>query len=97
MSEGPVRQCPGCGQALRFPADVGGVLMACPECGHRFASPFRLAGSDPASACRAVPAPAAPPVPLAPPPKSLSPAPDKKPVAQNTLAARVAALYASKS
>ena len=27
MSEGPVRHCPGCGQALRFPSNVGGVLM----------------------------------------------------------------------
>ena len=106
MSEGPVRHCPGCGQALRFPSHIGGVLMACPVCGHRFASPFRLAG-----------APSAPPQPLTAPPRP-DPAPDPPPAAQatepeatptpakpaefttvrqNTLAARVAAKYAAKS
>jgi len=86
MSEGPVRTCPGCGQALRFPGNVGGMLMACPVCGHRFATPFKLA--------------AATPPPLASnatfPPSSQSSSPSK-PLTPNTLAARVAALYASKA
>jgi uncharacterized Zn finger protein (UPF0148 family) len=95
MSKDPVRHCPHCGQALRFPENVGGVLMACPECGHRFASPFRLAGT--VAAPQAPPAPLAPPVLLADSQQSVAPPPAKKPVASNTLAARVAALYASKS
>ncbi len=86
MSQSAVRQCPGCGQTLRFPEGVGGVLMACPECEHRFASPFRLAGAARPAVSAAAPiepAPAAPPA---------------KPNLQATsLAARVAALYASNS
>lgn len=98
MSEGPVRHCPGCGQMLRFPADVGGVLMACPACGRRFAAPFRLAGPPDVSACRAVSSPF-PPGPAAPgdQPVPPDPGPQAKTTAANTLAARVAALYASKS
>jgi len=38
------KRCPKCGQLLRFPEGVGGVLMACPSCGHKFSSDFRLAG-----------------------------------------------------
>ncbi len=88
MSEGPVRTCPGCGQALRFPGNVGGMLMACPVCGHRFATPFKLAAATP------------PPIasnatfPTAASPSSQPSAPNSLP---NTLAARVAALYASKA
>ena len=84
MSEGPVRTCPGCGQALRFPGNVGGMLMACPVCGHRFATPFKLATATP------------PPLAsnAAFPPSSQPSAPKPLP---NTLAARVAALYASKA
>jgi hypothetical protein len=97
MSKDPVRHCPGCGQALRFPTNVGGVLMACPECGYRFASPFKLAGNGAATAPCAVPSPLAPPV-LAPDQQIPdAPMPEKKPLALNTLAARVAAKYASKS
>lgn len=105
MSEGPVRQCPNCGQALRFPSHVGGVLMVCPVCGHRFASPFRLAG-DPALATPPRPAPLRPaPVPdpvlqptALPEPDPATPAPaEAKPIRPNTLAARVAAKYAKKA
>lgn len=94
MSEGPVRTCPGCGQTLRFPCDIGGMLMACPVCGHQFASPFRLAGSMPApqAVSSAVPAgPSSPPVAAQPAPPAL------KPVRADTVAARVAALYAAKA
>lgn len=95
MSEGSVRHCPGCGQILRFPADVGGVLMACPVCGRRFASPFRLAA--PAPACRPAPAPTAPAVAGAEPAQAPAPEPQPKSAAPSSQAARVAALYASKS
>ena len=90
MSEGPVRTCPGCGQALRFPGNIGGMLMACPVCGHRFASPFTLAAaSPPPLASNAT-------FPTAAPASQTSP-PSLKPITPNTLAARVAALYASKA
>lgn len=90
MSDAPVRTCPGCGQALRFPPDVGGVLMACPECGHRFASPFRLAG---AVKTPTPPAPTAAPPPLQP----LQPPANSATVKINTPAARAAAKYAANS
>ncbi|KHK00729.1 hypothetical protein [Desulfovibrio sp. TomC] len=107
MSEGPTRHCPGCGQTLRFPSHIGGMLMACPVCGHRFASPFKLAGASAAAAPltappRLDPAPetVAKPVaqPALPDHTPVPPVPgDLKPVRQNTLAARVAAKYAAKS
>ncbi|BAH75218.1 hypothetical protein [Solidesulfovibrio magneticus] len=89
MSDALVRTCPGCGQALRFPPDVGGVLMACPECGHRFASPFRLAGNAKKSTPQVLPA--APPLQPSPPPATLPP------VKNTTPAARAAAKYAANS
>ena len=30
---------------LRFPAHIGGVLMACPSCGNTFHSDFKLGGT----------------------------------------------------
>jgi DNA-directed RNA polymerase subunit RPC12/RpoP len=43
------KSCPSCGQQLRFPDDVGGVVMACPSCGNRFYSDFKFGtGSGPA-------------------------------------------------
>lgn len=36
------KSCPQCGQMLRFPADIGGMLMACPSCGNKFHSDFKL-------------------------------------------------------
>lgn len=93
MSQDPVRHCPGCGQALRFPDNVGGVVMACPNCGHRFASTFKLAGAP----RPATPAPQAAPV-LTPTaiPTTEDTQPANRP-ATTTMAARVAALYASKA
>jgi hypothetical protein len=38
------KECPKCGQMLRFPLDVGGILMACPSCGNKFSSDFKLGG-----------------------------------------------------
>ena len=89
MSDALVRTCPGCGQALRFPPDVGGVLMACPECGHRFASPFRLAGNA-KNTTPQVP-PAAPQLQPPQPPATLATVKNKTP------AARAAAKYAANS
>jgi DNA-directed RNA polymerase subunit RPC12/RpoP len=36
------KKCPACGQQLRFPTNIGGMLMACPTCGQKFYSDFRL-------------------------------------------------------
>lgn len=38
------KTCPNCGQRLRFPKDVGGIVMACSTCGHKFSSDFKLGG-----------------------------------------------------
>ncbi len=38
------KTCPKCGQKLRFPKDLGGIVMACPSCGHKFHSDFKLGG-----------------------------------------------------
>jgi uncharacterized Zn finger protein len=37
------KKCPECGQMLRFPVNIGGMLMACPSCGKKFHSDFKLA------------------------------------------------------
>ncbi len=44
MTDYTEKKCPQCGQQLRFPKDIGGVLMACPSCGERFQSDFKLGG-----------------------------------------------------
>jgi hypothetical protein len=70
------------------------MLMACPVCGHQFASPFRLAGQTPAPQALAAAVPAEKPS----PPVAAQPAPPvPKPVRTDTVAARVAALYAAKA
>ena len=93
--QNPVQHCPGCGQALRFPENVGGVVMACPNCGHRFASTFKLANTPRPARYSDVPTPPDPPLTsVITPPATASPA---SPPATTTLAARVAALYASKA
>ncbi len=90
MSDALVRTCPGCGQTLRFPPDVGGVLMACPECGHRFASPFRL------TVAAKTPTPPVPPV-AQPPLEPAQPPATLTSIKSNTPAARAAAKYAANS
>jgi len=40
-----LKKCPKCGQQLRFPEDIGGMLMACPSCGNKFQSDFKLGGT----------------------------------------------------
>lgn len=42
MTKFTVKKCPECGQQLRFPDDIGGMLMACPSCGKKFKSDFKL-------------------------------------------------------
>ena len=101
MQQDNMRHCPKCGQALRFPENIGGMLMACPSCGHRFATPFRLAGSG---APTAAPAPKPAVVPLQAVPNHTSPEPAQSPEPtpqtpkpSRALAARVAAIYAAKA
>jgi ribosomal protein L37AE/L43A len=45
MKEHYEKNCPECGQRLRFPKNVGGIVMACSSCGKRFHSDFKLAGT----------------------------------------------------
>lgn len=40
------KACTHCGQYLRIPTDVGGVVMACPACGHRFSSGFKMRATE---------------------------------------------------
>jgi DNA-directed RNA polymerase subunit RPC12/RpoP len=101
MQQDSARQCPQCGQALRFPENIGGMLMACPSCGHRFATPFRLAGPG---APTAAPAPKPTVVPLQTGPNHAAPEPaqpaeptSQAPKPSRALAARVAAIYAAKA
>lgn len=42
MSDHTVKSCPDCGQKLRFPENIGGMVMSCPSCGRKFYSDFRL-------------------------------------------------------
>jgi uncharacterized protein (UPF0212 family) len=45
MTDYTEKKCPECGQKLRFPVNIGGMLMACPSCGKKFHSDFKLAES----------------------------------------------------
>jgi uncharacterized paraquat-inducible protein A len=42
MTDHTEKKCPECGQMLRFPTHIGGLLMACPSCGTKFYSDFKL-------------------------------------------------------
>jgi len=42
MSEYIEKTCPKCGQQLRFPKHIGGMLMSCPSCDTKFASDFKI-------------------------------------------------------
>ena len=37
-----IKNCRRCHQPLRIPADIGGMLMRCPNCGHEFHTDFKL-------------------------------------------------------
>lgn len=42
MKNYAVIKCQKCDQLLRFPNNIGGILMACPACGNNFHSDFKL-------------------------------------------------------
>jgi predicted nucleic-acid-binding Zn-ribbon protein len=42
MNNHTVKTCPKCGQQLRIPDNIGGMLMACPSCGQKLYSDFKL-------------------------------------------------------
>lgn len=42
MHNHTVKTCPTCGQQLRIPNKIGGMLMACPSCGQKLYSDFKL-------------------------------------------------------
>lgn len=42
MDDYTEKNCPKCGQRLRIPRRIGGMLMACPSCGNKFASDFKV-------------------------------------------------------
>ena len=44
MTDHIEKSCPKCGQQLRIPKKVGGVLMVCPSCGKKIHSDFKLGG-----------------------------------------------------
>ncbi len=44
MSDSFEQKCSGCGQTLRFPKNVGGLVMVCPSCGKKFYSDFKIKG-----------------------------------------------------
>jgi DNA-directed RNA polymerase subunit RPC12/RpoP len=46
MTDHTVKKCPKCGQQLRFPENIGGMLMACPSCGNKFHSDFKLGSNQ---------------------------------------------------
>jgi len=52
MTEHTEKKCPKCGQRLRFPKNIGGMLMACPSCGEKFNSDFKLGGARQSAARR---------------------------------------------
>ena len=52
MAEHTEKKCPKCGQRLRFPKNVGGLVMACPSCGEKFKSDFKLGGAKRSSVHR---------------------------------------------
>ncbi len=37
-----IKNCKGCDRLLRIPADIGGMLMRCPGCGHEFHTDFKF-------------------------------------------------------
>ena len=45
MTDFTEKQCPKCGQQLRVPKHIGGMVMVCPSCGNKFYSDFKLGGT----------------------------------------------------
>ncbi|WP_155310925.1 hypothetical protein [Desulfosarcina ovata] len=42
MNDHTIKTCPKCGQQLRIPEKIGGMLMACPSCGKKLYTEFKL-------------------------------------------------------
>ncbi len=42
MTDYTEKKCSKCNQMLRFPNNIGGMVMACPTCGKKFYSDFKL-------------------------------------------------------
>nr|WP_319396048.1 hypothetical protein [uncultured Desulfobacter sp.] len=42
MKDYVIKNCKGCNEPLRIPADIGGMLMRCPNCGHQFHTDFKI-------------------------------------------------------
>ncbi len=51
MTDYREEKCSECGQLLRIPEKIGGILMVCPSCGNKIHSDFKL-GSG--SGCKVV-------------------------------------------
>ena len=52
MTDHTEKKCPNCGQQLRLPKNVGGLLMVCPTCGEKIHSDFKLGGTRKSAAHR---------------------------------------------
>lgn len=52
MKEFKEKDCPDCGQRLRFPQDIGGLVMVCPSCGKKFHSDFKVGSAGGAAGRR---------------------------------------------
>lgn len=46
MKDYVIKDCQGCNEPLRIPADIGGMLMRCPNCGHQFHTDFKLVSKE---------------------------------------------------
>ncbi len=47
MTDFTEKKCQKCGQQLRIPKKIGGLLMICPSCGEKIHSDFKLGGVRP--------------------------------------------------
>nr|CRH06740.1 conserved protein of unknown function [Candidatus Magnetococcus massalia] len=44
MADHIEKKCLKCSQLLRIPKNIGGMVMACPSCGHKMISDFKFGG-----------------------------------------------------
>lgn len=54
MVEHQIKKCPKCGQRLRVPAKIGGMLMACPSCKAKLHTDFKIGGVNKRDKCKGV-------------------------------------------
>ena len=45
MKNTNIMHCSSCNQQLNIPQNIGGMVMVCPTCGHKFNTDFKLAGT----------------------------------------------------